>query len=225
MATVLITGANRGIGLQLATLYAARGDTVIATVRDDKTVDGLRALGNSVKITVCDVTDEVSLAAAAKSIGTQPINILIANAGVMGPRGAALDDNPASAWRHVLETNVMGAFLTTRTFLPHVISAQGKIAIISSRMGSSAAAAGNSYVYRASKAAAANIGANFAVELKPMGVAVGSFHPGWVQTDMGGAAADIPASVSAAGLITRIDALSIATTGSFQNYDGTRITY
>jgi NAD(P)-dependent dehydrogenase (short-subunit alcohol dehydrogenase family) len=225
MATVLITGANRGIGLQLATLYTARGDTVIATVRDVGSADGLKALGNKVKIAACDVTDETSLAAAAKSIGTAPINILIANAGLMGPRGAALDENPADAWRQVLETNVMGPFLTARTFLPQVIAAHGKIAIISSRMGSSTAAAGNSYVYRASKAAAANIGANLAVELKPLGVAVGSFHPGWVQTDMGGAAADIPASVSAAGLIARIDALSIATTGSFQNYDGATIPY
>jgi NAD(P)-dependent dehydrogenase (short-subunit alcohol dehydrogenase family) len=96
---------------------------------------------------------------------------------------------------------------------------------MSSRMGSSVAAAGNSYAYRASKAAAANIGANLAVELKPHGVSVASYHPGWVQTDMGGAAADIPATVSAAGLLARIDHLSLATSGAFETYSGEQLAY
>jgi NAD(P)-dependent dehydrogenase (short-subunit alcohol dehydrogenase family) len=225
MTTVLITGANRGIGLQLATLYARRGDRVIGAVRDPAKANALRALGALVTCLQLDVTDEASLAAAAKTVVGRPIDVLIANAGVMGPRGTAGDDNPAEAWAHVLATNVTGPFLTARAFLPNVIAAKGKIGILSSRMGSSTAAAGNSYAYRASKAAASNIAANLATELKPQGVAVASFHPGWVQTDMGGAAADILATVSAAGLVARMDALSLATTGAFQNYDGTAIAY
>jgi NAD(P)-dependent dehydrogenase (short-subunit alcohol dehydrogenase family) len=225
MATILITGANRGIGLQLATILAGRGDTVIGAVRDPGKADAFKALGKTVELVQVDVTDEASLAAAAKSLASRPVHVLIANAGVMGPRGGAGDENPADAWAHVLATNVTGPFLTARAFLANVVAAKGKIAILSSRMGSSAAAAGNSYVYRASKAAASNIAANLAAELKGKGVAVASYHPGWVQTDMGGAGADIPATVSAAGLVARIDALSLATTGAFQNYDGTTIPF
>jgi NAD(P)-dependent dehydrogenase (short-subunit alcohol dehydrogenase family) len=225
MPTVLITGANRGIGLQLATFYVARGDKVIGAVRDPHKADALRALGAGVTLVACDVANEASLSAAVKAIAGQPIDRLIANAGVMGPRGGVLDENPADQWMGVLATNVLGPFLTVRAFLPNVIAAKGKIAILSSRMGSSKAAAGNSYVYRASKAAASNIAANLAAELKAKGVAVGSYHPGWVQTDMGGAGADIPATQSAAGLAARFEALSLDTSGCFENYDGTPIAF
>jgi NAD(P)-dependent dehydrogenase (short-subunit alcohol dehydrogenase family) len=225
MANVLITGANRGIGLQLATLYAARGDAVIAAVRDAAKAAALLALGARVEVIQADVTSEASLASAARKLDGRAIGIVIANAGVMGPRGAAGDDQPADVWAAVLAANVTGAFLTARAFLPHVIAAKGKIAIMSSIMASSQKAMGNSYVYRASKAAAANIGANLAVELKPHGVCVASYHPGWVQTDMGGADADIPAAVSASGLIARIDALSLATTGVFETYNGEKLAY
>jgi NAD(P)-dependent dehydrogenase (short-subunit alcohol dehydrogenase family) len=225
MATVLITGANRGIGLQLATIYVGRGDTVIAAVRDPAKAEALRALGPKLEIIQTDVTGEASLAAAAKALTGRAIDILIANAGVMGPRGPAMDEQPADFWAQVLAVNVTGPFLTARAFMPNVIAAKGKIAVLSSRMASSTAASGNSYVYRASKAAAANIGANLAVELKPSGVSVASYHPGWVQTDMGGAAADIPATVSAAGLVARIDHLSLATSGAFETYTGERIAY
>jgi NAD(P)-dependent dehydrogenase (short-subunit alcohol dehydrogenase family) len=116
-------------------------------------------------------------------------------------------------------------FFTVRAFAPMVSAGKGRIAIISSRMGSSQAASGSSYAYRASKAAASNIAANLAVELKGRGVAVASYHPGWVKTDMGGAGADIDATTSAKGLITRIDGLSLTTSGAFENYDGTAIAY
>jgi NAD(P)-dependent dehydrogenase (short-subunit alcohol dehydrogenase family) len=225
MATVLITGANRGIGLQLATLYAGRGDTVIAAIRDTTKAPALRLLGTSVEIVQIDVTSESALTVAAKALSGRNIDILIANAGVMGPRGLAADEQPADEWASVLAVNVTGPFLTARAFLPNIIAAKGKIAILSSIMASSEKAMGNSYVYRASKAAAANIGRNLAVELKPHGVSVGNYHPGWVQTDMGGAAADIPATVSAAGLVVRIDSLSLATTGVFETYSGEKLVY
>jgi short-subunit dehydrogenase len=183
MTTVLITGANRGIGLELATIYARRGDSVIATVRDPAKAGDLRSLGALVEVVALDVAREPDFARASKALAGRQIDILIANA------------------------------------------AKGKIAILSSRMGSSAAAAGTSYLYRASKAAAANIGANLAVELKASGVSVASYHPGWVQTDMGGASADIPAAVSAAGLVARIEHLSLATTGAFETYSGEKLVY
>jgi NAD(P)-dependent dehydrogenase (short-subunit alcohol dehydrogenase family) len=229
MPICVITGANRGIGLEMARLYANRGVTVIATARDPKAATALTELkvktGN-VEIVALDVENETSFADLKSAIGGRAIDILIANAGVMGPRGA-LDDpgNVAATWAHVMAVNVTGAVLTLITCAPHMAKS-GKIALISSKMASSStAAAGTSYLYRASKAAVANVGANLAVEMKPKGIAVGIYHPGWVQTDMGGKAADIAPTTSAEGLVTRIDHLSLATTGVFEDYAGKSIAF
>ena len=122
--------------------------------------------------------------------------------------------------------NVAGPFFTVRAFLPMLRKAEGaKVAIISSAMGSSARAKGSAYLYRASKAAATNLAANLAVELAPMGIAVGAYHPGWVQTDMGGQGADITPEQSAAGLLARIGALSLDTTGVVEDYQGHSIPF
>ena len=230
MVTVVITGAGRGIGLELARVYADRGDTVIGTVRAPDKAGELRKLGASVTVLPLDVTDEASHAALARALAGRPIDILIANAGVLDARGGL--DDPANStamwtamWTAMLATNVMGVFFTARALASNVATAKGRIAIISSRMGSSERAGGNTYAYRASKAAASNLAANLAVELKPKGVAVGSYHPGWVKTAMGGSGADIEPATSARGLVARIDTLSVATTGAFEAYDGARIAY
>ena len=230
MLTCLITGANRGIGFELARHYAQSGATVIATARAPTEAAELQKLKASQPlghIHSLDVTDPASIASLAAALSRRPIDLLIANAGVIGPRGGHEDQaNTPVLWAHVLATNVSGVFFTVSALAPNVIAAgQGKIAIVSSRMGSSRAAAGSSYLYRASKAAAANLGANFAAELKPKGVAVGVYHPGWVKTDMGGAGADITAAASAKGLIKRFGHLSIATTGVFEDYSGAAIAY
>ena len=226
MVTVVITGAGRGIGLELARVYADRGDTVIGTVRAPDKAGELRKLGASVTVLPLDVTDEASHAALARALAGRPIVILIANAGVLDARGG-LDDpaNSTAMWTAMLATNVMGVFFTARALASNVATAKGRIAIISSRMGSSERAGGNTYAYRASKAAASNLAANLAVELKPKGVAVGSYHPGWVKTAMGGSGADIEPATSARGLVARIDALTLATSGTFETYDGARIAY
>ena len=129
----------------------------------------------------------------------------------------------ADAWADVLMTNVAGPFLVARALLGHLDG--GKIAIISSKMGSSANAPGGGYLYRASKAAVTNVACNLAAELRPRGVAVGSYHPGWVRTDMGGSAADISAEESAAGLLARFEVLSMATTGVFEDYAGAALPF
>ena len=225
LQTILITGANRGIGLALATLYAKRGDRVIATARQPDKATALKALtGPAGAITVhkLDVTSDAETAALAKRLAGSTIDLVIANAGVNAARGGFDDPlHNEAAWMTVLMTNVAGAFFTARAFVPHLkASKHGRIAIISSQMGSSARAMGGSYPYRASKAAASNVAANLAADLRPLGIAVGAYHPGWVQTDMGGAAADIPADGSAKGLAARFDHLSLATTGVFETYAG-----
>lgn len=223
MATILITGGNRGIGRAMAERYLARGDTVHVTARSPATV-----ADQHVRLTVhaADVTAPGSLAAVATAMKGAPIDVLICNAGMNAARGGLdASENTAETWARLLATNVTGVFFTAQAFAPQVIAARGKIVVISSRMGSSTAAAGSSYLYRASKAAASDLAANLAVELKPKGVAVASYHPGWVKTDMGGSGADIDVATSAAGLIEQFDTLSLDTTGSFVNYDGYSIPY
>ena len=112
-------------------------------------------------------------------------------------------------------------FLTIQALLPQLRAAQGKIAIISSQMGSDTRAPGGSYIYRASKAAVLNLGRNLATDLRSQDIAVGIYHPGWVQTDMGGAGASITVAQSAQGLVARFAHLSLANTGCFETYDGT----
>ena len=206
--TTLITGATRGIGRALMQHYQAAGETVIGTARKP-TAD----------LVTLDVTDPAGQRALGQSIET--LDLLICNAGVYPDRGQRLDDGYAPAlWAEGFNTNVVGVFLTIQSLLPALRRAGGKIAIISSQMASDTKAPGGSYIYRASKAAALNLGRNLATDLKPQGIAVGIYHPGWVQTEMGGAGADITETQSAQGLAARFAALSLATTGCFETWDG-----
>ncbi|WP_342078369.1 SDR family oxidoreductase [Yoonia sp. SS1-5] len=210
--TVLITGANRGIGKALAENYAARGTHVIGTARtpsDDKHLP-------------LDVTIPASHQALATTLGDAPLDLLICNAGIYPDKGQPLDDGyPADMWADAFATNVTGVFLTVQHLLPHLARGQTpRIAIISSQMASHTRAPGGSYIYRASKAAVLNLGRNLAADLKPRGIAVGIYHPGWVQTDMGGQTAEITVAEAAAGLVARCDALSLDSTGCFETWDG-----
>jgi NAD(P)-dependent dehydrogenase (short-subunit alcohol dehydrogenase family) len=207
---ILITGANRGIGKAMADRYAARGDTVLRTARN---AQGHLPL---------DVADPVSVAALPAQIGDGALDLLVCNAGVYLDKSDDLATGyPAQQWADTFAVNVTGVFLTVQALLPHLRKSETpKIAIISSQMGSSTKAKGNGLIYRASKAAALNLGFNLAAALKPEGIAVGIYHPGWVQTDMGGHTADITEAQSADGLIARFDALSLETTGCFETWDG-----
>jgi len=211
---VLITGANRGIGLALAQHYTQIGAQVLSGAR-------LPALGQI----ALDVSDPASLQAASAQNG-QPLDLLICNAGVYLDKNEALDSGfAAPLWADSFATNVAGVFHTVQAFLPQLRAARGKLAIISSIMGSSASTSGGSYIYRASKAAAANLGRNLALDLARVGIAVGIYHPGWVQTDMGGAEASISVQTSATGLAQRFSALSLHNSGCFETYDGTALPF
>jgi NAD(P)-dependent dehydrogenase (short-subunit alcohol dehydrogenase family) len=227
--TTLITGANRGIGLAMAQLAAGRGDRVLAAARRPGEAPALAELArHNANVTVLniDVTDPYEMAAAAATEDT-PIDLLICNAGQYLARGG-LDDPEYTfdAWHTVMMTNVAGIFFTVRAFLPRLLQAPApKIAVVSSIMASSERAPGGAYIYRASKAAATNLARNLAVDLKEQGIAVGAYHPGWVRTDMGTDAADIDVEESASGLLQRFDALSLATTGVFEDYRGKAIPF
>ncbi|MEM9060172.1 MAG: SDR family oxidoreductase [Pseudomonadota bacterium] len=221
--TLLIAGASRGIGLEIARQAAARGDKVIATVRSEVSAKALDGIAS--KTLIADVTDEASLMRAASELDVT-LDLVVCNAGIYRGRGGIdADDMGADAWQSVLTTNVAGPFFISKAFLPKIPSPGGKVAIISSAMGSSARAPGGSYIYRASKAGATNLACNLAAELRPQGIAVGSYHPGWVRTDMGGASAAVSVEDSAAGLLERFDALDMETTGIFEDYAGDPIDF
>jgi NAD(P)-dependent dehydrogenase (short-subunit alcohol dehydrogenase family) len=227
--TTLITGANRGIGLALTRLAMERGDRVLAAARRPGEAPALADLARknaNVSVLNIDVTDPEEMAAAAAREKT-PVDLLICNAGQYIARGGIDDpEYTYDAWHTVMMTNVAGIFFTVRAFLPRLLKARtAKIAIVSSIMASSERAPGGAYIYRASKAAATNLARNLAVDLKPQGIAVGAYHPGWVRTDMGGAKAAIDVEESAKGLMQRFDALSLATTGVFEDYRGEAIPF
>lgn len=207
---VVITGANRGIGAALADRYAVAGHSVVGTSRDGSTGYTL------------DVTNPDDHKALAANLGAAPVDLLICNAGVYLDKGQALETGyPPEMWAQTFAANVTGVFLTVQALLPNLRAAdRAKIAIISSQMASHERAPGGSYIYRASKAAALNLGRNLASDLHSDGIAVGIYHPGWVRTDMGGSSAEISVDEAADGLVERFDHLGIATTGCFETWDG-----
>lgn len=207
---VLITGANRGIGLALSQSYDEQGVDVTGTSR---------AASSEFQL---DVTDAASAIALAHKLDGKPIDLLVCNAGVYLDKSEKLADGfPAEMWEQTFAANVTGVFLTVQALLPNLqAAANGKVAILSSQMASQTRAPGGSYIYRASKAAALNLGRNLATDLEPLGIAVGIYHPGWVRTDMGGDAASISVDDAAEGLIARFSELSIQTTGAFLTWDG-----
>jgi NAD(P)-dependent dehydrogenase (short-subunit alcohol dehydrogenase family) len=227
--TLLITGANRGIGLEMTRQATARGDTVIACTRNALESPDLVALAkqhDAITVLGLDVTAETDMKQIAAGM-RRSIDILVCNAGALNGYGGSEDPaHNTAAIENVLMTNIAGVFLTARSFLPHLLDGTpGKIAVISSIMGSQELASSNAPIYRASKAAATNLARSMAVELAPQAVAVGAFHPGWVRTDMGGPQASVSPSDSAAGLLQRFDALTLDRTGIFEDFQGSSLPF
>ncbi|QQA41799.1 SDR family NAD(P)-dependent oxidoreductase [Pelagovum pacificum] len=205
---VLVTGASRGIGAALLLAYRERGDTALGTSRSG---DGLIRL---------DVTDPAAFAGLPGEVGDS-LDLLVCNAGIFPDRHDEIDTGyDAAKWADVFATNVTGAFLTVQTLLPQLRAAKGKVAIISSQMGASTKAGGDALIYRASKAASANLALNLSKSLKPDGIAVGAYHPGWVSTDMTSHKGALQPEEAAQGLVARFDALDLETTGCFMTWDG-----
>ncbi|MFA5580855.1 MAG: SDR family oxidoreductase [Paracoccaceae bacterium] len=216
--TTLITGASRGIGRALFDHYAATGGRVIGTVRGPLP-DQPQGAAQWAQL---DVGDPGSVRKMARDLANDPVDLLICNAGVALDKRNSVDDGyPAEMWAETFAVNVTGVFLTIQALLPHLRRGTApKIAIISSQMASDTRASGGSLIYRASKAAALNLGRNLAAELRADGIAVGIYHPGWVRTDMGGMRGDIEPADSATGLAARFEALTLDTTGCFERWDG-----
>jgi len=220
MPTVLITGANRGIGLEFARQYAADGWKVIATSRDAGKAGDLKAI-SGVQVEQLEVTDDASVAALANKLKDVKIDVLLNNAGISGPRGFAIGEWDFKAWEEVLSVNAVAPLRVTQAFLPHVRASEKKqVVFISTRMASITLNGGGSAFYRSSKTALNMAVSCLALEVKDRGITCTVMHPGWVKTDMGGAGADITTSESVSDLRKVISGLDIAKTGRFFNYDG-----
>jgi NAD(P)-dependent dehydrogenase (short-subunit alcohol dehydrogenase family) len=222
MSTILITGANRGIGLELTRIYAAEGHTVIATARDPDKADDLKAVKGDVQIHALDVRDRPAIVDLASQVPGP--HIVIANAGIFGPRrgdpGQTLGQLDYPAWAEVFDVNVLGAMATLEAFLPALRSNKGKAVAITSLMGSIGDASGGFYAYRSSKAALNMAVQAFAHDVARDQIAVGLLHPGWVETDMGGAGAPVSPADSAKGLRRVIESLQPSGSAPFLNFRG-----
>jgi NAD(P)-dependent dehydrogenase (short-subunit alcohol dehydrogenase family) len=222
MPTVLITGVHRGIGLALAKDALARGWRVIGSVRREGDAP---SLGENFRALVFDVTDAAAVARAAASL-TDPIDILINNAGVIGPDRQTALDMDFDGLRQTLEVNTLAPLIVTQAFLPHVKrSANPRVVTISSNMGSMSRASSDHLAYRISKAAVNKAMQGLATDLKRQNIAVAIMHPGWVRTDMGGAGADISPEASAKGILDVAAGLTLEGSGRFLNYDGRELAW
>lgn len=223
MPTVLITGANRGLGLEFAKQYAADGWSVIATCRNPIGVGELAQIEGDIAVYGLDVNNPPSLERFVADLDGRAIDVLINNAGIYGPKGITAKDVTVEDWMPVMQTNMMAPLFLARALLDNVAKGERKLIVnISSIMGSvEKGAAGSEYIYRSSKAALNMVMACYAQEIADTKVAVVMFHPGWVQTDMGGASATLTPTQSITGLRSSIEKLSFEDTGKFMNYDGT----
>ncbi|MFN9007962.1 MAG: SDR family oxidoreductase [Hyphomonadaceae bacterium] len=216
MATYLVTGVNRGIGLALVEGLLARGHAVIGTTRNG---DAPFEHPNF-RVLACDIGDTASVRAAAQAL-SEPIDVLIQNAGVFGPRRQELADLSPDDFLDVLNANVVGPWRVLQAFLPNLkLSSQARVLMISSGMGRFSGASQGAPAYRASKAALNKLVQTFAHDLKSDGIAIVACHPGWVRTDMGGAGAEIDPKASADGLIQLAENLQLSGTGRFMDWTG-----
>lgn len=222
MTTVLITGANRGLGLEFARQYQADGANVIACCRHPALADSLKQLG--VRVMELDVADPAGVATLADTLKDVAIDVLVSNAGIWGPRAQSADTCAPEAVQETLRVNAVAPFRLAQTFKPNLKAGRDKkLAVLTSKMGSISDSSGGEIAYRASKAALNMIMHAVAKEWARDGILVGLFHPGWVRTDMGGPSAPLDAKTSVTGLRARITELSPRTSGRFLDYAGKEI--
>lgn len=229
MATILITGANRGIGLEFTRQYLADGWHVIATCRQPEQATALQVMlednPSRLQIHQLDVTDHDNILSLAQTLSERHIDILLNNAGVYGPHGAYFGKIPATGWELVFQTNTVAPVLMAQAFINHVQQSQRKIiASISTEMASiTDNTQGRGYIYRASKAALNAAMKSLSIDLIDRDVTTVLLNPGWVRTDMGGPDAKIEPEDSVARLRDLLSIVTSQENGRFLSHDGAEL--
>lgn len=228
MTNILITGANRGIGLEFVNQYINREDRVIATCRNMDNAEELKSLQMlhaDLSVLELDVSSTESVRTFMSELGSQAVDIFINNAGVYGPRNAGFGSVSAKEWLEVLKVNTLAPLLLTQALLNNLRSGKDKKLIyITSKMGSiEDNGSGGSYIYRSSKTALNQVVKSIAIDLMEEEFTAIVVHPGWVLTDMGGPNALIDAETSVSGMTRLIDNLERKDSGGFFNYDGSTV--
>ncbi len=224
---VVITGANRGLGLELARIYASRGDEVWGGCRRPADARGLRSLTPHVE--AVDIASEDSIATFVDALGPAPIDVLYNNAGI-DARALGVDDGARDVLQisgddflEVMRVNAVGPMLLTRAVVDRLgASARPRVVNVSSQAGSMEVAhtLGRDVSYTASKAALNMISVRQSVHLCDAGITVVCIHPGFLKTDMGGSRADMPVEEGAAGIVAMVDGLTLDDSGTFRRWDG-----
>jgi NAD(P)-dependent dehydrogenase (short-subunit alcohol dehydrogenase family) len=230
MATILITGTNRGIGLEFTKQYLARGDRVIATCRDIEAADALKKLRNDhdkLEVRQLDVSSAESILEFVQQLADTPIDIFINNAGVYGPRNVKFGEVDGQLWASVLQVNSIAPLMLSQLLMPNLRQGKDKkMVYLTSKMGSiDDNSGGGSYIYRSSKTALNSVVKSLAIDLAGEGFSAAVLHPGWVLTDMGGQNALIDTKTSVTGMLQVVDDLDPQSSGSFFNYDGSIIAW
>ena len=223
--TIFITGANRGIGLELVKECIAKRYFVMGTYRNvNNSKNFLKIKDNNLKPFEMDVINEKSIIDVSNNIN-RPLDYLICNAGINNGFGTIFDeDHSYEKMMEVLNVNILGCILTIKHLSKH-LNRNGKLILISSIMGVQKHNGSSATIYRASKAAVNNVMVSVSEDLKSKKITVSSFHPGWVRTDMGGPNATISAEESAIKLIKSFENLTFENTGTFFNYDGSKMSF
>ena len=222
MESILITGANRGIGFELTRLLIEDGRRVIATCRDPESASDLNALdASNLHIYPLEVTSTKSIEALKLTLSGVQIDVLINNAGEMGSKRQRIDDMNIDAWRHTFDVNTIAPFQVSMALLDNLkLSLRPRIISVSSQMGALSRISSGAFAYQSSKAALNKVMQVMAKDLQSENILVCSMHPGWVQTDMGGPSADISVNESAAGMISFFDNLTSEQSGRFWKWNG-----
>lgn len=231
MKTALVTGANRGLGLEFTRQLANKGYRVIATARNPKTSEALNELANmneAIEVVALDVTDGSSIEGLSQTYSDTAIDLIIANSGTSGEKGVTIGNIEKENFMNVMATNCFGVVKTADCFLSQLEQSEDKtILVVSSRMGSiSDNDSGRSYAYRASKTAVNSVMHSFAIDVKDRGIKVMLIHPGWVKTDMGGDNGLVDVTDSVTGMLTELDKHGASSHGEvLRRFDGGTIAW
>ena len=225
MPTVLITGSNRGLGLEFARQYAAAGWKVLATCRDPQSATELNAVAGEIQVLPLDVSDFLAIDTVSRILSAEKIDLLLNNAGLNGSPAIAFGETDYEDWSEVFRVNTQAPLKMAECFVEQVANSDKKLIVsLSSRLGSiSENDEGEQYSYRSSKAALNAVNKSMSVDLAGRGITTAVLHPGWARTDMGGPNAAVDPVDSVSGMRAVIDNLTSADSGRNFSYDGSSI--